>query len=786
MGSGSSSVQKNEPYGPAKPMINKGLTHAEHMFTSDPNQFVVTPYGGKTMAPENPALAMARNNIINPDLMRENRYNLSQAQDAVRGIQGAKPTSSALDRGVEDAQKRTNAGAFNQGLSGAFAGPTGAFTQEVNQARNLGTDQNLGKAVGGTMQAGTTAALNQGVNVAQNGSFDNKFDSATRNVGSVDRTATRMAKSGAGSAYTPEFAQGVRQAQGVGVDPSLISAARRAGNFQTSGDLSRAVQMALNGGNNPSVSDAVDIGMQQGSTPQFRQGIDRAMNAGEDPRLTTAIRAQADGNADAFNLAVNSATRDPYGDDMRSRIADNVAESVMPRINGAFGAGGMAGSGLHAAAASKAMSSAMAPFELDAANRAQDRLMDAGSMAQGAHENRLARIMGAGQAGQATSDTGADRALQAGIASQSADAQSRNRALQAGGLAQSAGTQNIANALQAGQMSQDALMGRASLGLNAGQAMQDARMGAAGLSMDAGQAAANLSTDKRARELSAAGLMDQMASGAENRLLNAGQMRQAATDSARNRSLQAGQAMEGAQASLRSQQLAAGQSSADERQALAALGLDAGRLYQGAADTRASRGLQAGGMAQESLENFQNRSLQAGQAAQSGMLAGRHQSLQAAGMAPAMAEARYAPYDRIGEVGEARTQRAQQELAAEIMADQQRKAAPIDALNNYMNIVGNLGGQFGSSAATQQNNPGLLGILGAAAPILSLFSDRRLKTDIRRVGETDDGLPVYTFRYKAGGPVQMGVMAQDVERVNPEAVSVHESGFKMVDYGAVA
>lgn len=95
---------------------------------------------------------------------------------------------------------------------------------------------------------------------------------------------------------------------------------------------------------------------------------------------------------------------------------------------------------------------------------------------------------------------------------------------------------------------------------------------------------------------------------------------------------------------------------------------------------------------------------------------------------------------------------------------------------NYQNKMGGLFGLGGS----------LLGAAGNAGGFGALFSDRRLKTDIHRVGTTNDGLPIYTYRYKVGGPVQMGVMAQDVERVAPDAVSVHPSGFKMVDYGRIA
>jgi hypothetical protein len=63
------------------------------------------------------------------------------------------------------------------------------------------------------------------------------------------------------------------------------------------------------------------------------------------------------------------------------------------------------------------------------------------------------------------------------------------------------------------------------------------------------------------------------------------------------------------------------------------------------------------------------------------------------------------------------------------------------------------------------------------------FSDRRLKDDIKRVGTLDNGLPVYVFRYKGDDGPTLGLMADEVEAVNPEAVVTHRSGFKMVHYG---
>lgn len=75
------------------------------------------------------------------------------------------------------------------------------------------------------------------------------------------------------------------------------------------------------------------------------------------------------------------------------------------------------------------------------------------------------------------------------------------------------------------------------------------------------------------------------------------------------------------------------------------------------------------------------------------------------------------------------------------------------------------------------------GIIQGGASAL-MMSDRRLKTDIKRVGTTDSGLPVYTYKYKGDNTTQMGVMAQDVEKVNPEAVAEF-NGFKAVNYSLI-
>ncbi len=80
---------------------------------------------------------------------------------------------------------------------------------------------------------------------------------------------------------------------------------------------------------------------------------------------------------------------------------------------------------------------------------------------------------------------------------------------------------------------------------------------------------------------------------------------------------------------------------------------------------------------------------------------------------------------------------------------------------------------------------GLASLGGAGILALSLGSDRRLKSDIVLDGKLPNDIPLYRFRYKAGGPVWRGVMADDVERFMPSAVSMGPDGFALVDYGMI-
>jgi len=98
-------------------------------------------------------------------------------------------------------------------------------------------------------------------------------------------------------------------------------------------------------------------------------------------------------------------------------------------------------------------------------------------------------------------------------------------------------------------------------------------------------------------------------------------------------------------------------------------------------------------------------------------------------------------------------------------------------------------GDFNQKQAAQQNfNQGLMGLGGAG---IMAFSDIRMKENIKQVNWMSNGLPVYTYEYKpefkdiAGHGQFVGVMAQDVEMVQPEAVITNANGYKMVNYGVL-
>lgn len=119
---------------------------------------------------------------------------------------------------------------------------------------------------------------------------------------------------------------------------------------------------------------------------------------------------------------------------------------------------------------------------------------------------------------------------------------------------------------------------------------------------------------------------------------------------------------------------------------------------------------------------------------------------------------------------------------------QQALTQPADYLGAAQNSYNAAMNKYNASVQSGANLFNGAMDLGAMALPFVAFSDERLKKDVSRIGETPAGIPVYTFRYswdEGDAPLSVGVMAHEVARVIPEAVSMHSSGFYQVNYGAL-
>ena len=102
---------------------------------------------------------------------------------------------------------------------------------------------------------------------------------------------------------------------------------------------------------------------------------------------------------------------------------------------------------------------------------------------------------------------------------------------------------------------------------------------------------------------------------------------------------------------------------------------------------------------------------------------------------------------------------AQSNLAA------QQYAAKQQAMNNRLALVN-----------------GMTQAAGQAAGGMAAASDARLKENIKPVGRLDNGLTVYCYNFKGENVPQIGLIAQEVQEVKPDAVVEREDGYLAVKY----
>lgn len=158
-----------------------------------------------------------------------------------------------------------------------------------------------------------------------------------------------------------------------------------------------------------------------------------------------------------------------------------------------------------------------------------------------------------------------------------------------------------------------------------------------------------------------------------------------------------------------------------------------------------------------------------------------NRALQAANMAPGAFQSQFMPQQMIGQVGAQQDALSQAQINADMARYYEGQGADLAGLQNYANLATAIGGMGGTSQGTQYQPMGIGGALGILGSGLSLFSDRALKDNIVKIGETLGGTNVYSYNYKWSDAPQIGVIADEV----PGAIAGTIGGYSVVDYGKV-
>jgi hypothetical protein len=137
-------------------------------------------------------------------------------------------------------------------------------------------------------------------------------------------------------------------------------------------------------------------------------------------------------------------------------------------------------------------------------------------------------------------------------------------------------------------------------------------------------------------------------------------------------------------------------------------------------------------------------------------------------------------------------QQIQDQMARALMREETTRAQIQAGLDQepewWESILSPVSSALGTAAGTYLGSTLFPTATAAAAPVAAtaapavVASDMQVKENISKVGSLDNGLPVYLFNYKGSKTPQIGLMAQDVEKVNKDAV-IEIDGIKHVYYG---
>jgi len=75
--------------------------------------------------------------------------------------------------------------------------------------------------------------------------------------------------------------------------------------------------------------------------------------------------------------------------------------------------------------------------------------------------------------------------------------------------------------------------------------------------------------------------------------------------------------------------------------------------------------------------------------------------------------------------------------------------------------------------------------IGVGLGLPGFPSDRRLKTDIKKLGESIEGYNIYRYKYLDQPEEFIGAMADEVFKKQPGAVFIMDNGYMGVDYSKI-
>lgn len=155
--------------------------------------------------------------------------------------------------------------------------------------------------------------------------------------------------------------------------------------------------------------------------------------------------------------------------------------------------------------------------------------------------------------------------------------------------------------------------------------------------------------------------------------------------------------------------------------------------------------------------------------------AGQQTQLAAAGMAGETYQNQYLPYEMLANIGSQAGTRAQDELNAKIQEWDFTQQMPLQQLANYSNILN--GGNYNTTTSTTTGGSSTLGnIFGGLTSMIGMgmkLSDRKMKENIKYVGESPTGHKIYEYNYIGEEKRFVGPMAQDIAETEPDMVIEH-------------